>query len=328
MRNRNLFLALGILILISLSFVFTVREVFALEFRPNVEIPGMQQFFEGLYQKKSIEVDGRTEEYYVYSIDGSGLPRYIGALYNYASIIAGVIAMFMLVFAAYQWLLAGGNAERISRAKDTVSGTLLGVALLFGGYLLLSQISDNLVNLKSISVQNIPGIPETNSICATVTPAGLGCGMPFNTTTEGYGSIWCIGQSCSTGSCVEIDSQSGDGVCPNSSFSGDVACECQITDCAAMNLTRCEGYQNDAFCVSNKCFKQDPEQWNFECGIDADNAGQECEPLKDVRCYTADDCNWDGSNKWYCFKGDPVDEKGYCRCNPNVGDCPSNAVEN
>ena len=40
--------------------------------------------------------------------------------------------MFMLVFAGWQWLMAAGRADQITKAKDTIVGVLVGLVLLFG----------------------------------------------------------------------------------------------------------------------------------------------------------------------------------------------------
>ena len=85
------------------------------------------------------------------SVDGSTLAKYIVAVYRYGGIFAGAVAMFMLVYAGWEWLLAGGNASKISSAREKINTTLIGLALLFGGYILLSLISKNLVNFQDLS---------------------------------------------------------------------------------------------------------------------------------------------------------------------------------
>ncbi len=96
--------------------IFNVQEVIAatsttstdpgpqvkkLYFRPNIEIPGMKEFFPGLFMP---DPDPKHPGVTLYEIDEYSIARYVSAVYSYAAILAGVIAMFMLVFAAYQWL--------------------------------------------------------------------------------------------------------------------------------------------------------------------------------------------------------------------------------
>lgn len=98
-------------------------------------------------------------------VRGDTLGKYIVAVYRYGGIFAGIVAMFMLVYAAWEWLLAGGNSSKISQAKNKISGTLIGLALLFGGYLLLSLISKNLISFKSLDAS----LPDIAKICKTLT---------------------------------------------------------------------------------------------------------------------------------------------------------------
>ncbi len=99
-------------------------------FIPNVDIP---VFFEGKQE-----------------IGPESIGLYINAVYKYGAGFAGVVAVFMIVFAAWQWIIAAGNSGKIENAKDTIISALIGLALLFGGYLLLSQISSRLVDLQSL----------------------------------------------------------------------------------------------------------------------------------------------------------------------------------
>ena len=87
--------------------------------------------------------------------DGSTLANYIIAIYQYGATVAGLVAMFMMVLAGWKWLMAAGNPEKIATAKDTIQGAILGLILLFGSYLLLSQISSRLVDFASLDVIEI-----------------------------------------------------------------------------------------------------------------------------------------------------------------------------
>ena len=111
-----------------------------IEFIPNISIPGS----DFLKAEKGV------------CINSDSIGYYIVALYKYGAGFAGIVAMFMLVFAGWQWLMAAGRADQISKAKDTIVSVFVGLALLFGGYLLMSQISENSVNFKDIGLDYIP----------------------------------------------------------------------------------------------------------------------------------------------------------------------------
>ncbi len=130
----------------------------------NTPIPGLQEFL-----TEKCPYDDQKGAYLVTS---KTIGLYINAVYRYGAGLAGVLAMFMIVFAAWQWIIAAGNSGKIENAKDTIISALIGLALLFGGYLLLSQISSRLVEMKSLDVTPIE-IRQTNNvvvenICASI----------------------------------------------------------------------------------------------------------------------------------------------------------------
>ncbi|MBT4349452.1 hypothetical protein HOD19_01580 [bacterium] len=104
------------------------------------------------------------------SSKGGAIALYINALYDYAAGAAGVVAMFMIVFAAWQWIIAAGNASKIDTAKDTIRGALLGLAFLFTGHLLLSNISSGLVDFNSLDLTGIGTKQEAfgNTSCSSL----------------------------------------------------------------------------------------------------------------------------------------------------------------
>jgi len=129
-----------------------------LNFNPQVSIPGTA--FEGKV------VNEKTGEIVVnISKTGDAIALYVTSLYKYGAGIAGLVALFMVVLAGWKWLMAGGNSEKISSAKDTIQGAVIGLFLLFGGYLLLSQISENLVNFDTLVLPLIEELPLDKSIC-------------------------------------------------------------------------------------------------------------------------------------------------------------------
>jgi len=92
-------------------------------------------------------------------IGPSYLACYIGALYNFFIQFAIVLAVLMILIGGFQWLMAIGNPGRISSAKATINGAIIGLILALTSYLLFSQINRNLVNLQSLNIDNITGIP-------------------------------------------------------------------------------------------------------------------------------------------------------------------------
>ena len=186
MKKKKLF-ALGFF-LVFFSVLLVGFEVQAVEcswnqlcYKPNVPIP--------------VEVNGynfAAEEILIEN--GDFLASYIVAIYIYGARFAGILAMFMLVIAGWRWLMAGGNAQQITEAKQIVQGVLLGLALLFGGQLLLSQISDNFDSIKSLDIVEIDRQPPPDDCIDPV--RALRCGDISSLGETDRGHYYCLGSTC------------------------------------------------------------------------------------------------------------------------------------
>lgn len=143
MKNKNLiilrFLTIFFSIYLSTITAHAAGSFTDLTYKPNVPIPIT---IEGINFAGTNTITG-----------GEFLAKYIVAIYTYGAGFASIVAMFMLVIAGWKWLMAAGNAQKISGAKDIINGVLIGLALLFGGQLLLRQISNNFDSVQSLTIQ-------------------------------------------------------------------------------------------------------------------------------------------------------------------------------
>lgn len=178
MKNKKLFSVLILSVFISsLSFVFASDARAAgdkMYFQPNVEIPGMENFLgdKEPIEGKCLQYDASGENCLVqaqgYAIDGDSIGQYIVTIYSYAARFVAILAMFMFVIAGWQWLFAAGNAEKVNNAKQTINGVLIGMILLLGGQLLLSQISVGLTNFDTLEIKSDIFFENQGSGCAAV----------------------------------------------------------------------------------------------------------------------------------------------------------------
>jgi 3D (Asp-Asp-Asp) domain-containing protein len=83
------------------------------------------------------------------------LGQYIAGIYNYALAIAGILAALMLMAGGVIWLISGGDASKITQAKEIIIGSVTGLIILAASYVILIQINPELVNLGSITISNI-----------------------------------------------------------------------------------------------------------------------------------------------------------------------------
>jgi hypothetical protein len=176
MLNNNPMKKVLITIIISISFFVVAPLVTQAEdgicFKPMISIPGFGDGFQSCAAGTDVSA---AKTGILINSKGDAIALYINALYKYAAGAAGAVAMFMIVFAAWQWVMASGNAGKIDNAKDTIRGALLGLTLLFAGNLLLTQISSGLVKfdgleITSIDTENVERKSEPDQ--CNVTPAG------------------------------------------------------------------------------------------------------------------------------------------------------------
>ncbi len=91
-------------------------------------------------------------------MDGSFLGCYIAALYSFFVQGAIVLAVVMIMFGGFQWLLAAGNSSKISEAKSTISAAIFGLILALTSYLLFAQINSKLVELQDLNITQVQPI--------------------------------------------------------------------------------------------------------------------------------------------------------------------------
>lgn len=90
---------------------------------------------------------------YVCSINWLG--EYLSAIYDYALKIGGLLAAVILMAGGALWLVSGGDASRISQAKNLITGSITGLILLLSTYLILIQVNPELIRFRPISMGSI-----------------------------------------------------------------------------------------------------------------------------------------------------------------------------
>lgn len=87
------------------------------------------------------------------------LGRYILSLYNYGLAIVGILAAIILMAGGLLWLTSGGSAAKIGQAKELMTGSIIGLVILVGAWMILNTINPNLTQLPSINTLIINEVP-------------------------------------------------------------------------------------------------------------------------------------------------------------------------
>jgi hypothetical protein len=90
-----------------------------------------------------------------YTYEIPWIAEYIQGIYTYGLDIGGILAALMLMAGGLLWLISGGDASKVTQAKELITGSITGLIILFSSYIILTQINPNLTLLPSISLGNI-----------------------------------------------------------------------------------------------------------------------------------------------------------------------------
>jgi len=80
----------------------------------------------------------------------SDFVAYLKQIINFGFAIIGILALFMLIIGAYQYLMAAGSGKA-EGAKETITSALLGLILGLTAWVILNKINPDLVNMRGIS---------------------------------------------------------------------------------------------------------------------------------------------------------------------------------
>lgn len=146
------------------------------------------------------------------------------------------LALFgLLLYAGGRWLIARGNAEDVTKAKDIMEAALIGMIIIFGAWGIASFVLGKLVMTRSATTTptivggacwaGAPGLPRED--CVAVGSEAECLGMQDNTTVVEFLS----GQTCSGVNLDSLDVQTDAlGRCPIGSTCDTVfeVCYCKV----------------------------------------------------------------------------------------------------
>lgn len=111
----------------------------------QIEIPGFGGF------KSPIKTESGT----AYSWIGD----YVIAIYKWSVAVIAVLAVVMIMFAGFQWILSRGDMQAISKAKTNISSALMGLVIILSISVFLGFINPNLTILRPIALYTVKQEP-------------------------------------------------------------------------------------------------------------------------------------------------------------------------
>ena len=80
------------------------------------------------------------------------IPVVVQNVINALIVIAGIVAVFMIIYAGYKFVMSEGDPEKISNARKTLIYAIGGLIFIFLSFFLLQTIS-NLTGVKQLAPQ-------------------------------------------------------------------------------------------------------------------------------------------------------------------------------
>jgi hypothetical protein len=112
----------------------------------------------------------------------------VNQLYKYALIISSIGAVITIMIAGYMYIFSGGSDKRVGTAKTLITSSLLGIAVLLSGFLLLKQINPNILTIGNITPNQLAQRDWTEVEDGGEVPPGLppvtGVTVPTGTAQE------------------------------------------------------------------------------------------------------------------------------------------------
>jgi hypothetical protein len=81
----------------------------------------------------------------------------VGRIINIAMMFLGVIAVGIIIFAGFKWMMAGGEEEKINSAKKTLKNGVIGLVIVLSSWGIVSFILTQLLNATNNGDINIGG---------------------------------------------------------------------------------------------------------------------------------------------------------------------------
>lgn len=68
------------------------------------------------------------------------VPHLIGGIIRFSLGVVGAVFLLMFIYGGFLWLTAGGEADRVKKARHTLVNAVLGLAIIFLSYTIVSFI--------------------------------------------------------------------------------------------------------------------------------------------------------------------------------------------
>ncbi len=96
-----------------------------------------------------LEETGAAAGYKTKTSGAPGLSQAVGQLIKPILGFVGVLFLLLMIWGGVMWMTAGGNEEKIGKAKQLITSAIIGMIIIFASYAITSFVVTNVINATS-----------------------------------------------------------------------------------------------------------------------------------------------------------------------------------
>jgi len=78
----------------------------------------------------------------------------LGRIIGVALSFVGVIFLILIIFGGFTWMMAGGNEDKVKKAKNLIGSAVIGLVIIFAAYAITAFIGQALTNNQGMTKLN------------------------------------------------------------------------------------------------------------------------------------------------------------------------------
>ncbi len=87
----------------------------------------------------------------------TGFSRLLSLVVGFMGLIAILWALYVIIASGYEWMSAAGDAQKISKAKQKITLTVVGILVAMGAVFLLALVSRILFGVNLLDLNSVIG---------------------------------------------------------------------------------------------------------------------------------------------------------------------------
>lgn len=119
---------------------------------PRIKIPGLT-FSEPVAQEVT-DINGEKQIF----VKAPFLGEYISAVFRYGIIFLSLLSVTLIIISGMQWVLSGGGDGK-SEVLKRIEGSIIGLVVAVGSYVILYTLNPELVSFKSLNIPFLQPLP-------------------------------------------------------------------------------------------------------------------------------------------------------------------------